>query len=202
MAKKLALFVDCDRLEVAFMTVIFDYLQSEGYNVCIKRAYTTKDNLDSWYSRLEKDYFRILIGSSQANINMRLSVDVSKTLYSSKYDSIAIASNYREFGVLASEIRSRGMEALCFYQFSKGNEAFLKRAYSTIYNLEPKKVKEQVSEFSTTGDMLDDFASALEGLDTQTLTEKLSDESVKPATKKTTTRKTREKSNTGIKKLS
>ncbi|EEO23393.1 MULTISPECIES: NYN domain-containing protein [Helicobacter] len=188
MAKNLALFIDCDRLEAAFMTLIFDYLQNEGYNICVKRAYITKDNLDLWYSQLDRHYFRISIGNSQANNNMRLSVDVSKALYSGNYDSIAIASNYREFGVLASEVRTKGLEALCFYQFSKGNEAFLKRAYNIIYNLEPKNVSEQSSEMTSTGDMLDIFASALEGLDTQTLGEKIGDQTTSA---KTTTRKPR-----------
>ena len=49
MSKKLALFIDCDRLEAAFMTVIFDYLRNEDYDVCVKRAYVTKDNFDSEY---------------------------------------------------------------------------------------------------------------------------------------------------------
>lgn len=186
MAKNLALFVDCDRLEVAFMTLIFDYLKNEDYNICVKLAYITKDNLDTWYNQLDKHYFGISIGNNQANNNMRLSIDVSKALYSGNYDSIAIASNYREFCVLASEIRTKGLEALCFYQFSKGNEAFLKRAYNIIYNLEPKNIIEQNSEMTQTGDMLDMFASALEGLDTQTLIEKIGDQttSTKTATKK------------------
>ncbi len=196
MAKNLALFVDCDRLEVAFMTVIFDYLRSKDYNICIKQAYVTKDNLDSWYNQLEKNYFKILLGGNQANINMRLSVDVSKSLYCGKYDSVAIASNYREFGVLASEIRSRGLEAICFYQYSKGSESFLKRSYNTIYNLEPNKVKEQSNDFLSTGDMLDEFASALEVLDTQTLTERLSDNFIESKPKASTKRKTRAKSST------
>lgn len=196
MTKNLALFIDCDRLEAAFMTLIFDYLQNEGYNVCVKRAYITKDNLDTWYNQLDRHYFGISIGNSQANNNMRLSVDVSKALYSGNYDSIAIASNYREFGILASEIRAKGLEALCFYQFSKGNEAFLKRAYNIIYNLEPKNVSDQTSEIIPTDDMLDMFASALEGLDTQTLGEKIGNQTAtkKPrATKSTKTATTKKK---------
>ncbi len=203
MAKNLALFIDCDRLEAAFMTLIFDYLQNEGYNVCVKRAYITKDNLDVWYNQLDRHYFRIAIGNSQANNNMRLSVDVSKALYSNSYDSIAIASNYREFGVLASEVRTKGLEALCFYQYSKGNEAFLKRAYNIIYNLEPKHVVEQNSEIASTGDMFDILATTLEGLDTQTLSEKISSQATLPktATKKPrTTKTTRTKRTTSVKK--
>lgn len=187
MEKNLALFIDCDRLEASFMTLIFDYLQNEGYNVCVKRAYITKDNLDTWYSQLDRHYFRINIGNTQANNNMRLSVDVAKALYSGGYDSIAIASNYREFGVLASEVRTQGVEALCFYQYSKGNEAFLKRAYNVIYNLEPKNPIEQHNDMASTGDMLDILASTLEGLDTQTLGEKISSETKTKATRQTKT---------------
>lgn len=190
MAKNLALFIDCDRLEAAFMTLIFDYLHNEGYNVCVKRAYITKDNLEVWYNQLDRHYFRISIGNSQANNNMRLSVDVSKALYSGNYDSVAIASNYREFGVLASEVQSRGLEALCFYQYSKGNELFLKRAYNVIYNLEPKHLVEQNSDVSSTGDMLDILGSALDELDTQTLGEKISSEVLADSGKKPRTSRT------------
>lgn len=190
MAKNLALFIDCDRLEAAFMTLIFDYLQNEGYNICVKRAYITKDNLDMWYNQLDRHYFRIAIGNSQANNNMRISVDVSKALYSGNYHSIAIASNYREFGVLASEVRTKGLEALCFYQYSKGNETFLKRAYNIIYNLEPKHVVEQGNDITSTGDMLDILATTLEGLDTQTLGEKISSKEIasSPAKKSKSTK--------------
>lgn len=189
MAKNLALFIDCDRLEAAFMTLIFDYLQNEGYNICLKCAYITKDNIDMWYNQLDRYYFRVAIGNSQANNNMRLSVDVSRSLYSGNYHSIAIASNYREFGVLASEVRAKGLESLCFYQYSKGNEAFLKRAYNIIYNLEPKHVIEQNNDITSTGDMFDILATTLEGLDTQTLEEKISSkEAIKPKARAKTTK--------------
>lgn len=196
MAKKVALFVDCDRLEIAFMTVIFDYLQNEGYKICVKKAYVTKDNLADWYNQLEKNYFKIVLGTNQANTNMKLGVDVAKSLYTSHYDCIAIASNYKEFGVLASEIRTKGIEALCFYQYSKGNESFLKRAYSITCNLEPnQEKKEQVIDFksSDTDDMLDVFESALEGLDSKLLEATLSEAEASKSTELKTEVKTQKR---------
>lgn len=173
MSKNLALFIDCDKLEVAFMSVIFDYLKNQGYNVCVKKAYINKDNLLTWYNQLERQYCRVVLGNSQANTNMNISVDVAKALYSGKYQAIAIASNYKEFGVLASSIRAQGLESICFYQYSKGNEAYLKRAYNVVYNLEPTHSKPTHVDMDNTNDMLEAFGAALEGLDTKLLGETL-----------------------------
>lgn len=188
MSKKLALFIDCDRLEAAFMTVIFDYLRNEDYDVCVKRAYVTKDNLNSWYNQLEKHYFKIILTNSLANSNLRLSADVMKILYTGDYDSIAIASNYKEFGILAGEIHAKGLCSLCFYQYSKGSEASLKRAYNTIYNLEPNQERSQTFDLNDADNMLDIFESALEGLDSKILEETLTaghDEKQKTKSKRT-----------------
>lgn len=164
MSKNLALFIDCDKLEVAFMSVIFDYLKNHGYNVCLKKAYINKDNLVNWQPQLDRQYCKIVLGTSQANTNMNISADVANALYSGKYEAIAIASNYKEFGVLASSIREQGLESLCFYQYSKGNEAFLKRAYNVVYNLEPTPAKTTQNNAST-GDAIEDFGALLENLD-------------------------------------
>ncbi|RDU67596.1 hypothetical protein CQA53_00890 [Helicobacter didelphidarum] len=177
MAKDLALFIDCDRIDAAFMSVIFDYLQNHGYNICIKKAYVGKDNVDIWYNQLERQYCNVILGNTQANINMKISVDVAKALYQGRYHAIAIASNYKEFGVLASSIRMHGVEALCFYQASKGNEIFLKRAYNIIYDLEPTQSKTHVgSEIESAHDTLEAFESALEGLDMKLLEANLSND--------------------------
>ncbi|MWV62465.1 NYN domain-containing protein [Helicobacter saguini] len=177
MSKNLALFIDCDKLEVAFMSVIFDYLKNHGYNVCLKKAYINKDNLINWQPQLDRQYCKIVLGTSQANTNMNISADVANALYSGKYEAIAIASNYKEFGVLASSVREQGLESLCFYQYSKGNEAFLKRAYNVVYNLEPTPAKS--TQTASTGDAIEDFGALLENLDMGVLND--IPEDVKPA---------------------
>ncbi|STQ86096.1 NYN domain-containing protein [Helicobacter muridarum] len=174
MKKNVALFIDCDRIEVAFMSVIFDYFRNKEYNVCVKRAYVTKDTLNFWYDRLEKQHFKVVLGSSQSNSDLKFALDIAKAINTGKYDSIAIASNYREFSVLAGEIQSMGLESICFYQYSKGNEALLKRAYHTVYNLEPNREEdgELVEDFD---DVLAALESAIEGLDSSVLGKRLSD---------------------------
>ncbi|RDU73780.1 NYN domain-containing protein [Helicobacter aurati] len=190
--KNVALFIDCDRLEVAFMTVIFDYFHNNGYNVCVKRAYITKNTLDSWYNQLEKHCFRVVLGSNQSNSDMKLAIDVAKAIYAGKYDSVAIASNYREFIILASEIQSMGLESLCFYQYSKGNEPVLKRAYNTIYNLEPNKEREGFEVVEDSEDIFAALEMAIEGLDSNLLEQRLTNDT---ATKQQKEKKRKPRSN-------
>lgn len=54
----------------------------------------------------------MVLGSSQSNSDLKFALDIAKAINTGKYDSIAIASNYREFSVLASEIQSMGLESI------------------------------------------------------------------------------------------
>ncbi len=142
MEKKIGLFFDAENISAKFVDEIFDELAKVG-EVILKKAYHnwSHSQSQSWQEKLQEfaiDPIQIFPNLSGKNaVDIKLTVDVINLTYTSKIDTIVLVSSDSDFTVLATDIKSKGIEVLGFGEV-KTPDSF-RKAFSSFYELSRKK---------------------------------------------------------------
>jgi uncharacterized protein (TIGR00288 family) len=141
MDKKIALFFDAENISAKFVEEIFNNLANVG-EIIIKKAYHNWSNPQSqgWIEKLQEfaiEPIQVFPNISGKNaIDIKLTVDVTNIAHSSNIDTIVLVSSDSDFTVLATDIKSKGIETIGFGE-EKTHNSF-RKAFSIFYELSKK----------------------------------------------------------------
>lgn len=142
MDKKIGLFFDAENISAKFVDEIFNELAKVG-EVIMKKAYHNWSHSQSqtWSEKIKEfaiepiQIFPNLAGKNAVDI--KLTVDVMNITHKSNIDTIVLVSSDSDFTVLATDIKSKGIEAIGFGE-AKTPDCF-RKAFSSFYELPQKK---------------------------------------------------------------
>lgn len=147
MEKKIGLFFDAENISAKFVDEIFNELAKVG-EVILKRAYHnwSHPKTQSWQEKLQEfaiDPIQIFPNLSGKNaVDIKLTVDAINLTYTNSIDTIVLVSSDSDFTVLATDIKSKGIEVIGFGEV-KTPDSF-RKAFSSFYEL-PKKKKSPIN---------------------------------------------------------
>lgn len=147
MEKKIGLFFDAENISAKFVDEIFNELAKVG-EVILKRAYHnwSHPKTQSWQEKLQEfaiDPIQIFPNLSGKNaVDIKLTVDAINLTYTNSIDTIVLVSSDSDFTVLATDIKSKGIEVIGFGEV-KTPDSF-RKAFSSFYEL-PKKKKTPIN---------------------------------------------------------
>ena len=147
MENKIGLFFDAENISAKFVDEIFDELAKAG-KVIIKKAYHnwSCSQSKSWSLKLQEfaieliQVFSNITGKN--SVDIKLTVDVTNLTHTNHVDIIVLASSDSDFTVLATDIKSKGIEVIGFGE-NKTPTCF-RKAFSSFYEL-PKKKKDAIT---------------------------------------------------------
>jgi len=135
-SKRIAIFFDCENVNVKYLQEIYDQLANDG-QVIMSRAYADWNN--SRHNRWREALSEFAIEQIQPNSSgknssdMKIVIDVMKTIYEKKVDIIVLVSSDSDFSSLAIEIKSQVLIAIGFGE-EKSSKA-LRKAFTTFVEL-------------------------------------------------------------------
>ena len=144
MENKIGLFFDAENISAKFVDEIFNELAKLG-EVIIKKAYHnwSCSQSQSWNSKLQEfaiEPIQVFSNISGKNsVDIKLTVDVTNLTHTNYVDVIVLVSSDSDFTVLASDIKSKGIEVIGFGEYK--TPRYFRKAFSTFYELPKKKKK-------------------------------------------------------------
>ncbi len=147
MENKIGLFFDAENISAKFVDEIFDELAKVG-KVIIRKAYHNWScpRSQSWSTKLQEfaiEPIQVFSNISGKNsVDIKLTVDVTNLTHTNHVDIIVLASSDSDFTVLATDIKSKGIEVIGFGEDK--TPACLRKAFSSFYEL-PKKKKKAIN---------------------------------------------------------
>ena len=139
---KIALFFDCENISVQHLEKIYESLSDYG-EVIVARAYADwSDAISrSWHDRLSEfaiEPIHVQPNTAYKNAaDMKLVIDVMKTICTSSVQTIVIVSSDSDFTSLAIEVKANGFEVIGVGETK--TPPTLRNAYSTFIQL-PSRV--------------------------------------------------------------
>lgn len=143
MDNKIALFFDAENISAKFVDEIFNELAKVG-EVIIKKAYHnwSNPNTHTWSDKLHEfaiEPIQVFPNIAKKNsVDIKLTVDVTNITHTNNIDVIVLVSSDSDFTVLATDIKSKGIEVLGFGE--EKTPVSFRKAFSSFYQL-PKKKK-------------------------------------------------------------
>ena len=133
---KIAVFFDCENLSVNYLDKVYSELNSFG-KVIISKAYSNWNNNRNkkWRDKLA-DYAieQIQPNTSDKNSSdIKITIDVMKTICDKKVNSIALVTSDSDFTSLAIEVKSQGYQVIGLGE-SKAPKS-LRNAYTSFIEL-------------------------------------------------------------------
>lgn len=139
-SKKIAIFFDCENISVDYLQDIYDELANYG-QVIMSKAYANwnYNRYKKWREALSAFAIeQIQPNSSVKNSSdMKIVIDVMKTIYENKVDMIVLVSSDSDFTSLAIEIKSQALTAIGFGE--EKSLPSLRKAFSIFIELPLRK---------------------------------------------------------------
>jgi len=145
-SNKIAIFFDCENISVQFLQDIYDELANYG-QIIMSKAYANWNNNhnNKWKEQLsEFSIEQIQPNSSAKNASdIKIVIDVMKTIHNSKIDIIVLVSSDSDFSSLAIEVKKEAFTIIGFGE--EKSLPVLRKAYTTFIEL-PLRKKEVVDD--------------------------------------------------------
>lgn len=151
--KKIAVFFDCENVSSKYIEGILNSLSTNG-DVMIARAYCdwSNTNYKVWSDSLHKhglEAIHVQPNTTHKNAaDIKIVIDVMKTICTSKVDTIAIVSSDSDFTALAIEVKANNFDVIGFGE--KKAPASLRNIYSVFNELSTRSTGDQNKEKALT----------------------------------------------------
>ncbi len=146
---KIAIFFDCENVSASYLQSIFSSLEYHG-EVIISKAYNDWSNSKSLkWSQVLQEYaieaIQVKHNTHYKNAaDIKMVIDVMKTICTSSVDTIAIVSSDSDFTALAMEVKANNFTVLGLGE-EKTPEA-LRNAYTTFIQLKKESFQKEMVE--------------------------------------------------------
>lgn len=130
---KLALLIDADNLSGSDVEAVFDYLEREGYQLPVRRAYGGYEKLSGMKEVLRQRAVKAFVNQGKGTTDVLLTVDAMDLLHGLQLPpTVAVVSSDADFAPLALRLRESELRVLCFANHLNATPNALAIAYDKV----------------------------------------------------------------------